>query len=82
MYGADKVEQIEREKETQNYIILSLNELDDDTAIENFSKTATFARDKRIKPVASTPTPAANPSPADEQVSGPNIISFSSDDFN
>ena len=82
VYGADKVEQIEREKETQNYIILSLNELDDDTAIENFAKTPTFARDKRIKPVASTPSPAANPAPADEQVSGPNIISFSSDDFN
>ena len=84
VYGADKVEQIEREKETQNYIILTFNDLDDDAAIENFAKTPTFARDKRLKPVATPPAaaPAAAAPAADDALTGPNVISFSSDDFN
>ena len=87
VYGADKVEQIEREKETQNYIILTFNDLDDDTAIENFAKTPTFSRDKRLKPVAPAAAPAASSaaavSPAaTESISGPNVINFSSEDFN
>ena len=86
VYGADKVEQIEREKETQNYIILTFNDLDDDTAIENFAKTPTFSRDKRIKAVPPAAAPAAPASPAatsaSESISGPNVINFSAEDFN
>lgn len=49
VYGEEKVQNIERERETRNYMILDPDNLDDDTVIEEFEKVPTFARDKRSK---------------------------------
>lgn len=60
LYGTEKIEKYTRDKETQNYIILSADQLDDDTAIDRFEKSPTFTRDKRVTAAAKTPAgPAA-----------------------
>lgn len=46
-YGNDKVEDLRRQKETQNYILLSPEQLDNDEAIEMIERTPAFQRDKR-----------------------------------
>ncbi len=81
IYG-DKVGEILRAKETQNYILLEADAWDDDEAIKRFESTPTFARNKRpasaaalagtIAPKPERETPAAKP--------GPGVISFSEED--
>ena len=85
IYG-DKVDKIVREKETQNYILFSLAQLDDDETIGNFEKSATFTRNKRHTPRQDSAKPAA--SPAEPTVAEPSKpednrfrIQFSEDDF-
>lgn len=64
LYGTEKIEKYTRDKETQNYIILSADQLDDDTAIDRFEKSPTFTRDKRVTVAAKTPAgPAAAAAP-------------------
>ncbi len=46
-YGQDKVDDIIRRQETQNYYILSAAELDDDAAIAQVEATPAYGRDKR-----------------------------------
>lgn len=58
IYGKETVEKIIISKETQNYILLSQDSMDDDAEIERFEKTPTFARDKRLTP-QSPAAPAA-----------------------
>ena len=78
-YGKEKVEKINREKETQNYILLDDDQLDDDDAIARFEKTPTLTRDKR-----QVQQPAAQPKAAPQRPAGPaapgNFITFGSDD--
>ena len=80
LYGTEKIEKITREKETQNYIILSSDQLDDDSAIDRFEKSPTFTRDKRM----GSPAPKAADKPAADKpgLDGGNTfnISFSDDD--
>ncbi|MDE6135523.1 MAG: cell division protein FtsZ, partial [Muribaculaceae bacterium] len=46
-YGKDKVEELLRRQETQNFYILGADQLDSDEAIELLERTPTFKRDKR-----------------------------------
>lgn len=82
-YGEEKIEKIERDKETQNYILLRPEQLDDDSAIDSFEKSPTFARDKRlnVSPAAPSAAPASAPSKASPDNDGKFNISFSEDDF-
>lgn len=73
IYG-DKVDKIVREKETQNYILFSLDRLDDDDTIERFDKSPTFSRDRRTgtrqaqpAPQSQAQTPAAARKQADAE---------------
>lgn len=71
-YGHDTVETIERERETQNYILLDPANIDDDDVINQFEKLPTFARDRRKKPVTGAAAAAfAGKSAAAVQADGP-----------
>lgn len=80
-YGPEKLEDLRRKKETENYIILDAEQLDSDEAIENLERTPAFNRGKR-------PSAAAKPAAASEsaaqtsaaQRKKPNVIPFSPDD--
>jgi cell division protein FtsZ len=48
VYGQDKVEKIDSEREASRYIILTPEQLDDDAAIEAIENAPAFNRDKRI----------------------------------
>lgn len=86
IYG-EKVDNIVREKETQNYILFTLNTLDDDATIEQFEKSPTLTRDKRqgvsapVRPAqsSSTTTTTLNTLPLD--VDNDRVINFSDEDF-
>ena len=52
-YGKDKVEDFTRRQETQNYFVLSPEQLDDDAAIEMVERSPAFKRDKRRATAAS-----------------------------
>lgn len=78
LYGTEKIEKITRDKETQNYIILSGEQIDDDSAIDRFEKSPTFTRDKRLSSPA--PKPEAKPAPEKPATPGAFNISFSEDD--
>lgn len=84
LYGTEKIERITREKETQNYILLDDEQLDDDDAINRFEKSPTFTRDRRgaaaaapaVQPAA--PRTAATADKTAEE--GRFSITFGSDD--
>jgi len=48
IYGPDKVENIERDREASRYIVLSPDQLEDDEAIETIESTPAYNRDKRL----------------------------------
>lgn len=81
VYGTEKVQKIERERESRNYILLSPDTLDDDAVINEFEKVPTFARAGRakltttIKP--SAPEPVSRPA---EPESGAQRIMFDPED--
>lgn len=80
LYGTEKIEKITREKETQNYIILDADQIDDDTAIDRFEKSPTFSRDKRKTTAAASPAPEKKSGPEKPAEPGTFSISFSEDD--
>lgn len=59
-YGR-KIDKLVREKETQNYILFTLDTLDDDSTIEKFEKSPTFTRDKRQSAMSTTSKEVAQP---------------------
>ena len=67
IYGVEKVENIERERETRNYILFAPDNIDNDAVIEEFATTPTCSRDKRLKPA----TPAAAAQPAQQAAQQP-----------
>ena len=77
-YGSETVGKFEREKETRNYIILNVEQFDDDSAIENFEKSPTFARNKR--PLATPTTPKTETATSPTATPTSNIISFDEND--
>lgn len=86
LYGTEKIEKITRDKETQNYIILNPEQMDDDAAIARFEKSPTFTRDKRL--TSAQPTqPQPRPEVAQQPVARPQqpqqnagYITFSGDE--
>ena len=56
-YGKEKVDDFTRRQETQNYLVLSPDQLDDDAAIDMVESSPAFKRDKR-KAAAGYQTPA------------------------
>lgn len=57
IYGAEKVDNIERERETQNYFILDAEDLDSDDAIARIESTPTYNRNNARKKATETPSP-------------------------
>ncbi len=76
-YGQDKVADYRRKQETQNYYILTPDQLDNDEAIEQLENSPAFRRDKRKVAVAKA-TPIEAPEPRKKQNS--NEINFTLDD--
>lgn len=77
-YGRDKVDELIRHQETQNYFILTPEQLDSDEAIDMVEKSPAYKRDKRKVAVAKTAQPDNS---ADRRRPGQNNeISFSLDD--
>ena len=80
MYGTEKVEKYTRDKETQNYILLPDDQLDDDAAIERFEKSPTFTRDKRLGSASAAATTPPAPKPAEPEEPGAFRVTFGDDD--
>lgn len=82
IYG-DKVGEIIRAKETQNYILLSVDECDDDEAIKRFESAPTFSRNKRpatAAALAATIATRTEKAPEKPAAPDPNVINFGEDD--
>lgn len=85
-YGDEKVDEMQRRRDFQNYIILDPDQLDNDEAIEAFEKSPAFNR-KRKQPTtgntpAATKSSAKAASPSDHNPQGATIeIEFSDDDL-
>lgn len=77
-YGTEKLDELRRKKETENYIILEAEQLDSDEAIEAMERTPAFLRGKRT--AAAVKTAAGTPAAQPEQPKKPNVIPFSLDD--
>jgi cell division protein FtsZ len=89
IYGQDKVENIERDREASRYIVLSPEQLEDDEAIEAIESTPAYNRDKRLvdelrrerhaqASVSGTTRPSSPATPA----SGPSYTPSSQPDSN
>ena len=70
LYGDDKIETMERERETVNYILIAPKDIDNDSIIEEFEKQPTYKRNKRNKQTIST-TAAATAAPVAPQPQAP-----------
>lgn len=84
-YGTEKVQSHEREREMQNYIIMTPEALDDDSLIAEFEKVPTFARNKRSKVAMphkqSAPEPAAEAPEPTRQSGQSGAFSITFDSF-
>lgn len=90
-YGEEKVDEMQRQRDTLNYIILEPDQLDNDEAIDAFEKSPAYNRNKKNTAKSSKATaqdnsrkPAATGSrsgQSDEPASGGNVIDFGDDDF-
>jgi len=57
LYGKEKIDEFNRQQETQSYYILSTDQLDSDEAIEMVERSPAFKRDKRKAAVQRQPEP-------------------------
>ena len=86
-YYGEKIDKIVRDKETQNYILFTLDTLDDDATIERFEKSPTFTRNKRQADGSARHAAAATataPDPGNKAPESDNdqlLIQFSDDDL-
>lgn len=80
-YGSEKLADLQRKKETENYIILEAEQLDSDEAIEMIERTPAFNRGKRaavaVKNGAATSSQGSQTPPEKKR----NVISFSEEDI-
>lgn len=72
VYGTNKVKDLLRQQETQNYYILSPDQMDSDEAIETLEKSPAYKRDKRKAAPLTETTP--------KRPGGTFEISFTKDD--
>ena len=77
-YGDEKVDEMQRQRDTLNFIILEDNQLDNDEMIETFEKTPAFNRNRKVsaaKPKTTDTAPATEtrqasaPAPAEDRAS-------------
>ncbi len=84
-YGDEKVDEMQRQRDVMNYMLLEPDQLDNDEAIDAFEKAPAFNRKKKssASPVTRQPQDAAKKSdaPANEPSAGTIEIEFSDDDF-
>ena len=82
MYGKDKVEDFTRRQETQNYYVLTPEQLDDDASIEMVERSPAFRRDKRRTgvPLAGKSDENKATEQTQKNADGINQIFFSTDD--
>ncbi|MDE6157916.1 MAG: hypothetical protein K2F78_07205, partial [Muribaculaceae bacterium] len=80
-YGKDKIEDFTRRQETQNYYVLTPEQLDDDATIELVERSPAFRRDKRRSgaPLAGNHEEKSS-EPAPKNTDSANQIFFSTDD--
>ena len=86
-YGKEKVDDFTRRQETQNYFVLTAEQLDDDAAIEMLESSPAYKRNKRKaarttvpEPEKNTKTAEAPKASAQEAPRDPDQIFFSSND--
>ncbi|MDE6305907.1 MAG: cell division protein FtsZ [Muribaculaceae bacterium] len=82
LYGADQVAVLQTIKDRARYIILTPEQMDDDTIVEKLERTPAYNRDKRvadeIKASAKTPAPTPAPKPGNTgHQHGGTILDFS-----
>lgn len=82
-YGREKIDDMMRLQETQNYYILTTEQLDSDEAIEMVENSPAFKRDRRKQATSATETAVNEERQGTERTSQPspdNTISFYRDD--
>ena len=84
-YGRDKVLEVKRRQETQNYFILGNDQLDDDEIIDMIERTPAYKRNKRAATVSAKQAAGQGAHPSDSDKGGQSSskggdIIFSMDD--
>lgn len=79
-YGFDKVDEIRRRQETQNYYILDASDLDNDTAIAQLEATPAYKRDKRKVALESRRAEHEQDMSRNSNQTSSNVISFGDND--
>lgn len=79
-YGFDKVDEIRRRQETQNYYILDASDLDNDTAIAQLEATPAYKRDKRKVALESRRAEHEQDMSRNANQTSSNVISFGDND--
>ena len=59
-YGSEKIDNIQREKDTKRYVALTLELMDDDSIVESLEKVPTYNRDKEIAEMLNARVKASN----------------------
>lgn len=71
-YGDDKIDEIRRRKDAQNYIILTAEMMDDDAFLERLERTPAYNRDKKVaEELRNYPVGTAAPAQATQASSAP-----------
>ena len=90
-YGTEKIDDLQRLKEQQRYIILSPDQIDNDDIIETLERTPAYNRDKKMaaRSVKAPGQAVPNPAPQPEESTrgqqppakpGNNVVFFSDDE--
>jgi cell division protein FtsZ len=89
-YGDDKINEYNRTKETQRYIILSPDQLDNDEILDSVEKSPAYNRDMRVINKLRTESKLANShettirtteNQSSKTENGNHVIDFSNEDF-
>jgi cell division protein FtsZ len=87
-YGGDKIDEYKRTKETQRYIILSPDQLDNDEILDSVEKSPAFNRDMRLitklrteSKLASSHETQQRPADTQKTSDGSHVIDFSGEDW-
>lgn len=84
-YGSEKIDNIQREKDTKRYVALTPELMDDDSIVESLEKVPTYNRDKETAEMLNarvkasnegTPIIANNEKPADSENQAGQVVSF------
>ncbi len=82
-YGQEKIEDLQKTKDSARYIILTPEQMDDDSVVEKLEKSPAYNRDKKVADEIKSGAKSATSIPETEQsstVSDFNKIDFTTDD--